>query len=143
MEMMKETEEMQAMSDINVTPFIDVMLVLLIIFMVTAPLMLGGVHVNLPKSGGEKIIQPENPLIVSIDAQHKIYVDNVELSAPNIHEQLKTLALNSVNGEVFVRGDGEIKYSKMIELMGELGQAGFARVTLVTELKQEVKESLR
>lgn len=140
-ELVDGVEDLGTISDINVTPFIDIMLVLLIIFMVTAPLMLGGVHVNLPKSGGDPMPRPENPVIVSLDAEYRIFVDKEELSMEGRHEHFKKMAIDSENGEVFVRGDGEVKYAKMMELMAELGQAGFARVTLVTDIRPGAKET--
>lgn len=134
-EMIEGLEDVGPISDINVIPFIDIVLVLLIIFMVTAPLMLGGVHINLPKTGGEPMTRPENPTIVSLDAESRVYVDKEELAPAGRHERFQQLARDSATGEVFVRGDGEVKYGKMMELMAELGQAGFARVTLVTDIK--------
>lgn len=134
-ELIEGVDDMGTISDINVTPFIDIMLVLLIIFMVTAPLMLGGVHVNLPKSGGEPMPRPDNPAIVSLNAESKVFLDKEELSPIGRHERFQQLAAESATGEVFVRGDGEVKYGSMMELMAELGQAGFARVTLVTDIR--------
>lgn len=134
-ELIEGAEDFGAMSEINVTPFIDIMLVLLIIFMVTAPLMLGGVHVNLPRSGGEPMPRPENPAIVSLDSAGRVYLDKEELPAAGRHESFRQLARESATGEVFVRGDGEVKYARMMELMAELGRAGFARVTLVTDVR--------
>jgi len=133
-EMIHGEGEVGPIADINVTPFIDIMLVLLIIFMVTAPLMMGGVRINLPKSGGTPMARPDKPMIVSLDAESRIFVDKEELRAPDRHEHFKQLARDSESGEVYVRGDGEVKYARMMELMSELGQAGFARVTLVTSI---------
>ncbi|MDR1827270.1 MAG: ExbD/TolR family protein [Methylobacteriaceae bacterium] len=125
----------ELISDINVTPFIDIMLVLLIIFMVTAPLMVGGVSVSLPKIGGEAITRPEKPVIVSLDADSRVFIDKREVPAEERDELFKTLARQSESGEVYVRGDGAIAYARVMELMGELGDAGFARVILVADLK--------
>jgi biopolymer transport protein ExbD len=130
-----DDDNAEAMSDINVTPFIDVMLVLLIIFMVTAPLMMGGVRVNLPRTSGTPMPRPDSPLIVSLDANNQIFVDKDLLSPELMRERFRALALESESGEVFVRGDGEVKYAKVMDLMSELGQAGFARVTLVTNVQ--------
>ena len=129
--------DMAPMSEINVVPFIDIMLVLLIIFMVTAPLMLGGVNINLPKTTGQPMPRPEQPLIVSLDADSRVFVETEELAADGRLEHLRKLARESAGGEVYVRGDGEVKYARMMELMAELGQAGFARVTLVTSVTGE------
>jgi len=128
-------DEVSPISDINVIPFIDIMLVLLVIFMITAPLMLGGVHVNLPKSGGDPMPRPEHPLIVSLDAEARVFVDKEEVAPEGRHEHFKKLALDSETGEVYVKGDGQVQYARMMELMAELGQAGFARVTLVTDVQ--------
>ncbi|MDR2367423.1 MAG: biopolymer transporter ExbD [Deltaproteobacteria bacterium] len=129
-----DSDGLSSISDINVTPFIDVMLVLLIIFMVTAPLMIGGVKINLPKTTGLAMARPDKPLIVSLDANSQVFVDKDPLTDDQRASVFKRLALESETGEVFVRGDGEVKYAKMMELMSELGQAGFARVTLVTNV---------
>ena len=134
-ELIEGVDDAGLISDINVTPFIDIMLVLLIIFMVTAPLMLGGVHVNLPKSGGDPMPRPDNPLIVSLNAESRVFVDKDEVPETDRHARFQEMARQSESGEVYVRGDGEVKYARMMELMAELGQAGFARVTLVTDVR--------
>ncbi|MDR3204527.1 MAG: biopolymer transporter ExbD [Deltaproteobacteria bacterium] len=134
-ELISGLNEVQSISDINVTPFIDVMLVLLIIFMITAPLMMGGVRLNLPKTSGLPMARPTNPLIVSLDAQTRVFIDKEEVPEANRQDFFRKLALESESGEVFVRGDGEVKYAKMMELMSELGQAGFARITLVSSVQ--------
>jgi biopolymer transport protein ExbD len=131
-------DEVGPISDINVIPFIDIMLVLLVIFMVTAPLMLGGVPVNLPKSGGDPMPRPEQPLIVSLDAEARVFVDKDEVTPEGRREHFNKLALESETGEVYVRGDGQVPYARMMELMAELGQAGFARVTLVTDVRSNI-----
>jgi biopolymer transport protein ExbD len=133
--------DVTAISDINVTPFIDVMLVLLIIFMVTAPLMMGGVKINLPKTNGTPMQRPERPLIVSLDAESRVYVDKDEVLPNDRSVLFRDLAIASESGEVFVRGDGEVKYGRMMDLMSELGQAGFARVTLVTNVQQNTADA--
>jgi biopolymer transport protein ExbD len=130
-------DDVKSISEINVTPFIDVMLVLLIIFMVTAPLMMGGVRVNLPKTSGTPMPRPQNPLIVSLDAENRAFVGEDEVAADARVATFRRLAIESETGEVFVRGDGEVKYAKMVELMTDLGQAGFARVTLVTSVRTD------
>ena len=79
--------------------------------------------------------RPENPAIVSLDAESRVYIDKEEVAPAGRYERFKELARESATGEVFVRGDGEVKYGRMMELMAELGQAGFARVTLVTDIR--------
>ncbi|MDR1038472.1 MAG: biopolymer transporter ExbD [Deltaproteobacteria bacterium] len=136
-ELIPGQSDVHAISDINVTPFIDVMLVLLIIFMVTAPLMMGGVRINLPKTAGTPMPRPDKPLIVSLDAESVAYVDKDPVEKASRHSVFRELASASESGEVFVRGDGEVKYGEMMTLMAELGQAGFARVTLVTNVRPD------
>ena len=136
-ELWRGEDEVSLICDINVTPFIDIMLVLLIIFMVTAPLMLGGVNITLPKTGGAPLPRPDHPLIVSLDATSRIFVDKEEVTAIDRHLHFQKLARESATGEIYVRGDGEVKYAQMMSLMAELGQAGFARVTLVTRVTDE------
>ncbi|MDL2269702.1 ExbD/TolR family protein [Desulfosarcina sp. OttesenSCG-928-A07] len=122
------------MSEINVTPFIDVMLVLLIIFMVTAPLMMASIPLNLPKGAMTRLEQMNaKPLIVSIDGEKRIYVGKEEVTAQDHDAFFKELALTSEDGGVHVRGDKDIPYGDMVNLMAKLGKAGFARVVLVTE----------
>jgi len=138
-ELIYGASEVGPISDINVTPFIDVMLVLLIIFMVTAPLMMGGIRINLPKTGGNPMTRTDAPLIVSLDSESRLFVDQDEIQREIRIAKFKELSLSSESGEVFVKGDGEVKYASMIELMSELGQAGFARVTLVTSIQPKVE----
>jgi biopolymer transport protein ExbD len=135
-ELIHGTGDTSTISDINVTPFIDVMLVLLIIFMITAPLMMGGVRINLPKTSGTPMTRPDHPLIISLDAENRVYVDQEEISSETLKETFRKLAIESESGEVFIKGDGEVRYAKMMELMSELGQAGFARVMLVSNVQQ-------
>ena len=142
-EIISGLDEVGPISDINVIPFIDIMLVLLVIFMITAPLMLGGVHVNLPRSGGDPMPRPEQPLIVSLDAEAKVFVDKDEVAPDGRQEHFKKLALESETGEVYVRGDGQVPYARMMELMAELGQAGFARVILVTDVRKRASSDLK
>ncbi|MDR1085438.1 MAG: biopolymer transporter ExbD [Deltaproteobacteria bacterium] len=127
-------DQAEALSEINVTPFIDIMLVLLIIFMVTAPLMLGWVHISLPKTGGGLMTRPDDPLTVSLDAENRIFAGKEETAAQDKENVFQEPARNSEDGEFFVRGDGMVRYKEMMNLMASLGQAGFARVTLVTDL---------
>ena len=129
-----DNDSISSISDINVTPFIDVMLVLLIIFMVTAPLMVGGVKINLPKTTGLPMERLDKPLIVSLDKDNNIFVDKDPIAESQKNATFKRLALESETGEIYVRGDSEVLYGRVMELMSDLGQAGFARVTLVSNV---------
>lgn len=128
-------DDLGLMSEINVTPFIDVMLVLLIIFMVTAPMMIACIPLNLPKGSTSRLDKADKPLVVSLDLESRVYVGEDEIAGSDRMTRFKQLALDSADGGVYLRADKEIQYGKMVELMSELGEAGFARVTLVTEAK--------
>ncbi|KXS56737.1 MAG: hypothetical protein AMR96_00915 [Candidatus Adiutrix intracellularis] len=134
-ELINGVKDMGLISDINVTPFIDIMLVLLIIFMVTAPLMLGGVQVNLPKARGNFLPRPNNPTLISLNVERKIFIDKEEIPKADRQVYFQRLAEKSETGEIFVRGDSAVQYSEITELMAELGQAGFARIILVTDIR--------
>ncbi len=127
------------MAEINVTPLVDVMLVLLIIFMVTAPLLTAGVPVTLPDSRAKPLDQDQQPITISLDGAGKIYVDKDEVSAALLPDVLSQLAARSVSGEgpakppqIFLRADTKLDYGKVMRVMGELNRAGLNRVALVT-----------
>jgi biopolymer transport protein TolR len=125
------------MSEINVTPFVDVMLVLLIIFMVAAPLMTSGVPVDLPRTAAQPLNQEQEPLTVSVDAEGRIFLQNTEVQLEGLVEQLRAIAQNQPQGaperRIFVRGDRGISYGRVMEVMGTISQGGFTRVALLAE----------
>ena len=121
------------MADINVTPMVDVMLVLLIIFMVAAPLMTTGVPVQLPKTTAQKVAQAKKPLEISIDKEGKPYLAKEELTPEGILPRLRALAAEDPSQVMLVRGDREVPYGKIMEVMGLVGQAGFTKVSLIAQ----------
>jgi biopolymer transport protein TolR len=121
------------LAEINVTPMVDVMLVLLIIFMVAAPLMMAGVPVQLPKTSAEKIAPPREPLVVSIDKDGAFYVRKEAVAAEALVAKLAGLRAEAPDQVVYVRADRSLEYGKVVALMGLVGQAGFAKVSLVAE----------
>lgn len=121
------------MSDINVTPFVDVMLVLLIIFMVTAPLLTVGVQVDLPKTKAKAVAGQDEPLAVSIDKDGLIYVQDTAMELDAVVPRLQAISENNPEVRIFVRGDATVGYGRVMELMGVLNAAGFSRVALITE----------
>ncbi|BBK40132.1 protein TolR [Allostella vacuolata] len=125
-----------AMSEINVTPFVDVMLVLLIVFMVTAPLLTVGVPVDLPKASAPTISEQKEPITVSVNAQGKIFLQEAETTLDSLVARLVAVTENDREARVFVRGDRNIMYGRVMEVMGALNSAGFARVALIAELPQ-------
>ncbi|WP_404372698.1 protein TolR [Sphingomonas sp. MMS24-J45] len=123
------------MADINVTPLVDVMLVLLIIFMVTAPLLTAGVPVQLPDSRAKAVEQDQKPVEISIDRAGKLYVDKDEVSEallPDILSQIAAKADPATPPQVFLRADKGLDYGRVMRVMGELNRAGLNRVALVT-----------
>ncbi len=121
------------MAEINVTPLVDVMLVLLIIFMVAAPLMTVGVPVQLPKAGAPKVAQPKQPVVISIDKDGQTFLDKDPLTPETIAPRLKALAAQDPNQVVLVRGDRGVAYSRVVEIMGQVGSAGFTKVSLIAQ----------
>ncbi|PCD02352.1 protein TolR [Sphingomonas spermidinifaciens] len=123
------------MADINVTPLVDVMLVLLIIFMVTAPLLTAGVPVNLPESRAKALDQEQEPVQVAIDDAGRIFVNDNELTEAQLPDALAEIATANATGEppaILVRADRTTNYGKFMSVMGELNRAGLNRVSLVT-----------
>jgi len=122
-------------AEINVTPMVDVMLVLLVIFMVTAPLMTSGVPVDLPKTSATPLKGEDQPLSVSIDLHGKIWIQETEVELDQLAPRLQAITAQKPETRIFVRGDKGIDYGRVMEVMSVLGSAGFAKVALVTEVK--------
>lgn len=123
------------MAEINVTPFVDVMLVLLIIFMIAAPLMMSNVPLDLPQAAAEAVTPTVDPVIVSVTAEGNLFLAEEAMSEDALIERLQTLRADSDSGEhaIYVRGDRGVDYGTVIALLSKLGQAGFAKVSLVAE----------
>ena len=121
------------MSEINVTPFVDVMLVLLIVFMVTAPLLTVGVPVDLPQTRAKQLGEDREPLAVTIDNSGKIFLQNTPIEADDLVPKLMAISNNGYNQRIFVRGDKAVDYGKVMLVMGLLNSAGFTRIGLVTD----------
>ncbi len=129
------------MSDINVTPFVGVMLVLLIIFMVTAPMMVQGVNVSLPETGNtDNIASDEDPLIVTIDKDNKILINDFEVGIDFLKEKLTTIFKNRTSKNVFLKADKNIPYGTVVRVMSEIKGAGVEKLGMVT-LPLETRKS--
>ena len=124
------------LSEINVTPFVDVMLVLLIVFMVSAPLMTVGVPVDLPKTAAPSLPADNKPLFITIDTQNRIYVQETQVELANLVPLLRAITENNPEARVLVRGDAKIQYGTMLQVMGTISAGGFTKVGLVAELPQ-------
>ncbi len=124
------------MAEINVTPMVDVMLVLLIVFMVAAPLLTVGVPVDLPKSNAPAISENKEPLVVTINADGEIFVSETKLDPESLVPKLQAITNNNPDAVIYVRGDRGINYGRVMEVMGLIASAGFTKVSLVAELPQ-------
>ena len=120
------------MAEINVTPLVDVMLVLLIIFMVTAPLLTAGVPVNLPDSRAKPLAQDQKPVEVSLDRAGKLYVDKDEVTEAALSARLAALAARAEPPQIYLRADRGLDYGRVMRVMGELNRAGLNRVSMLT-----------
>jgi len=129
------------MSEINVTPMVDVMLVLLIIFMVSAPLLTVGVPIDLPQSQAKSLDQDKEPLTLSVNDKGQIFLQNAEIGVNDLIPKLQAVAQarGGTEARVYVRGDRKVDYGTMMRVMGRLSSAGFHRVALVTEFEQDLK----
>jgi biopolymer transport protein TolR len=124
----------RVMADINVTPMVDVMLVLLVVFMVTAPLLTVGVQVDLPKTAASTIQGQDEPISVTIRKDGKIFLQETELELDELAPRLTSVSGANPDIRIFVRGDKDIEYGKVMEVMGRINAAGFKRVALVTDI---------
>ena len=122
----------QPIAEINVTPFVDVMLVLLIIFMITAPLLTVGVPIDLPETRATALESDSEPLTVSIGADGRIFLQDSEVTAEQLVAMLQAIAAGGLNKRIFVRGDREADYGTVMRVMGRLNAAGYKRIGLVT-----------
>ena len=126
------------MAEINVTPMVDVMLVLLIIFMVSAPLLTVGVPLDLPQTQAKTLDQDKEPLTVSVNTKGEVYLQNTEIPLDELVPKLKAIteARGGAEERILVRGDRQVDYGTVMKVMGRISAAGFRRVALVTEVEQ-------
>ena len=120
-------------SEINVAPFVDVMLVLLIIFMVTAPLLTVGVQVDLPESNADSLQSDNEPLELTISKDGNIYIQETEINIKELIPKLIAITDNRLDTKIYVRGDEVINYGKVMRVLGELSGSGFSKVALITK----------
>jgi len=131
------------LSEINVTPFVDVMLVLLIVFMVTAPLLTVGVPVDLPKTKAQPLSQDREPLTVSVRRDGSVYLQNTRISEDDLVPRLTAIAANGYDQRVFVRGDKAVDYGRVMQVMALVSAAGFTHIGLVTDVARLPSENDR
>ena len=127
----------EPISEINVTPFVDVMLVLLIIFMVTAPLLTVGVQVDLPESSADTLPEESEPLTLTINSKGEIFIQETKVEYEKIIPKILAVSNNRTDTRIFVRGDKTINYGRVLEIMGMLSGSGFTKVALISEPYKE------
>ena len=121
------------LAEINVTPMVDVMLVLLVIFMVTAPLLTVSVPLDLPKSTATTVTEPKEPVVISLKREGEMFIGNDRIDAENLEQRLAGLAAEDASRIVYIRGDQTISYAQLMEALGMVNRAGFSKVSLVAE----------
>ena len=124
------------MNEINVTPFVDVMLVLLIVFMVTAPMLTVGVPVNLPNSEADSLPDDQEPLTLSINSKGETFIQDTKVSFNELVPKLLAISKNRTDTRIYIRGDRNINYGRVMEIMGKLSGSGFSKVALLSETKR-------
>ena len=125
--------EREPMSEINVTPFVDVMLVLLIIFMVTAPLLTVGVQVDLPETSADTLPEESEPLTLTINSKGEVFIQETKIEYDNLIKKILAVSNNRTDTRIYVRGDKTINYGRVLEVMGKLSGSGFTKVALISE----------
>jgi biopolymer transport protein TolR len=130
------TKRHKQMSDINVTPFVDVMLVLLVVFMVTAPLLTVGVPIDLPNSQANNLPENNTPLSITIDAEGKLYLQDEEIDLEQMIARITVIFENRKEDRIYVHGDEGVSYGRVMQVMGLLNGNGFSRVALVTDTER-------
>ena len=133
--MKKKYHTKRTISEINVTPFVDVMLVLLIIFMVTAPLLTSGIKINLPESSSILKNEKKDPVTVSLNSKGEIFIQKKKFSKEQLIIKLTLLKKNNKNLKIYIKGDKKLNYGRVMELMNLINKSGFKKVALVTKLK--------
>ena len=129
--------EREPMSEINVTPFVDVMLVLLIIFMVTAPLLTVGVQVDLPETSADTLPEESEPLTLTINSKGEVFIQETKIEFDNLIKKILAVSKNRTDTRIYVRGDKTINYGRVLEVMGILSGSGFTKVALISEPYKE------
>ncbi len=124
------------MSEINMTPMVDVMLVLLIIFMVSAPLLTVGVPIDLPQTSANPLNEEKEPLTITVNTQGEVFLQETQIQIEEIAPRLIAITNSGYEERIYVRGDRNVNYGQVMKVMGTLSSAGFRRVALVTEIEQ-------
>ncbi len=124
----------QLMCEINITPFVDVMLVLLVVFMVTAPMMISGINVNLPESSAAPISGNDEPLTITVSNKGTVYLQDIEIKTEDLANKLIAVTNEKKDSRILIRGDKDASYGMIMKVVGSINQAGYNHVSLITQL---------
>lgn len=127
----------QLMCEINITPFVDVMLVLLVVFMVTAPMMISGINVNLPKTSAAPISGSDEPLTITVTEKATVYIQDVEIELKDLVNKLSAVTKEKKDSRILIRGDKNTSYGSIMDVVGSINQAGYSHISLITQLEEK------
>jgi len=130
---------LKLISEINVTPLVDVMLVLLIIFMITSPMLVAGVNVDLPQTQSAPLSGQDEPLTISIDKNGMVYILETPVDRKDLAAKLMAITKTKMDTRIFVRGDKSVSYGDIVDVVSEINAAGFTKVALITQVKNDEK----
>ena len=125
------------MSEINITPLVDVMLVLLIIFMITSPMLVAGINIDLPETKASPVASQEEPLVISINKKGEIYLLETKINRDELKFKLANILKEKKDSRIFVRGDKNVNYGEVVNIVAEIQAAGFSRVALISDIKKD------
>lgn len=126
-------------SEINVTPLVDVMLVLLIIFMITSPMLVAGINVDLPETSSNPIPGQDEPITITIDKKGVVYILETPINRSDLNNKLRAITQEKLETRIFIRGDKNVSYGDIVDVVSEINAAGFKKVALITEIKYDEK----
>ncbi len=135
----RKNQKRKIVADINITPFVDVMLVLLVIFMITAPMMISGINVNLPRASAKPLAGNDEPLTITITDVGKIYLQDIEVEAGALIPKLTAITKEKKDTRILVRGDKKASYGAIMNVVGSINEAGYAHLSLITQLNNDKK----
>lgn len=132
-----ERKKKKLISEINVTPMVDVMLVLMVIFMITSPMLIAGIEVDLPETDAKPVSSDYKPLVVSIDKEGEVFIMETKVPSGELVAKLENIVKEKKDTRIFVKGDKNVPYGRIVEIMAGITNAGFTRVALISDIKHK------
>ena len=136
----KKQRKKKVLSEINITPMVDVILVLMIIFMITSPMMVTGINVDLPETSNSPMAAEDEPLTITVNSSGNVYIFNTEIKLKDLSSKVVAITKEKFDSRIFVRGDKNVSYGNIIDVIGELNASGFSKVALITNIKVNDKK---